>query len=66
MTSQLPERQDHISDHLPAYANGKLDPLIADQVNEHLSHCNTCQAELSTWTIVASVILNLDEMITKN
>lgn len=52
MTSQLPERQDHISDHLPAYANGKLDPLIAEQVNKHLSHCNTCQAELSTWQVI--------------
>ncbi len=52
MTSQLPERQDHIADHLPAYANGKLDSLIADQVNEHLSHCNTCQADLSTWQVI--------------
>lgn len=52
MTSQLPERQDHIADHLPAYANGNLDPLIADHVNKHLSHCNTCQAELLTWQVI--------------
>ncbi len=52
MTSQFSESQEHIADLLPAYANGKLDPLIAVQVDEHLSHCNTCQAELSTWQVI--------------
>lgn len=52
MKSQFSESQEHIADLLPAYANGTLDSLIAVQVDEHLSHCNTCQAELSTWQVI--------------
>lgn len=52
MTSQVPESRNHVADLLPAYVNGKLDSLIADQVHEHLLYCNTCQAELATWEAI--------------
>lgn len=52
MTSQLPESQEHIVDLLPAYVNGKLERLMANHVHEHLLHCDTCQAELSTWQTI--------------
>jgi hypothetical protein len=52
MTSQLPESQDHIADLLPAYVNGKLDHLMANQVHKHLLQCDACQTELSTWQTI--------------
>ncbi len=52
MKSQVPESQHHVSGLLPEYVNRKLDPLIADQVNEHLLHCEACQAELSAWEAI--------------
>ena len=52
MKSQVPESQHHVSGLLPEYVNRKLDPLITDQVNEHLLHCEACQAELSAWEAI--------------
>src|SRR5258707_12635445 len=57
MTSQVPESQHHVNELLPEYVNRKLDPLIADRVREHLLHCETCQAELSTWEALRETAL---------
>lgn len=52
MTLQVPESPDHVTDVLPAYVNGKLDPYSAEQVHGHLLYCETCQAELSAWEAI--------------
>src|SRR5258708_30659577 len=57
MTSQVPESQHHVNELLPEYVNRKLDPLIADRLREHLLHCETCQAELSTWEALRETAL---------
>src|SRR5260221_4982707 len=56
MKSQVPESQHHVSGLLPEYVNRKLDPLITDQVNEHLLHCEACQAELSAWEAIREAL----------
>ena len=52
MTAEMPRDNKHIVDLLPAYANGRLDPLETRHVQEHLLHCATCRTELATWETI--------------
>jgi Putative zinc-finger len=52
MTFQIPQNHDHVVDLLPAYVNGRLGQASADQVHEHLQHCEACQLELSSWEAI--------------
>jgi hypothetical protein len=54
--TQIPNHQNHITDLLPAYTNGKLDPSIALNVDEHLSHCKSCQTELKNWEAIRETV----------
>ena len=49
MTAEMPRNARHIVHLLPAYVNGRLDPLETHRVQEHLLHCGTCRTELATW-----------------
>lgn len=40
---------EHIADLLPAYVNGTLRSDERNRVQQHLSHCEACQQELTTW-----------------
>lgn len=52
ITNTAPE--NHVSDLIPGYALGSLDPEEVLQVSEHLSSCSQCQAELETYQKVVS------------
>lgn len=54
--TQISNNQNHITDLLPAYTNGKLDPPIALNVDEHLVYCKTCQAELKNWEAIRETV----------
>lgn len=56
MTSSYPSRHDqpHITDFLPVYLNGTLDPATAARARAHLSLCESCRAELATWEMLRS------------
>jgi hypothetical protein len=54
--TQLPQNQNHITDLLPAYTNGKLDSSTAINVDEHLSHCKSCQTELKNWEMIKETV----------
>jgi hypothetical protein len=55
MTAEMPRNGNHIVDLLPAYANGRLDPLATRRVQEHLLHCAMCRTELATWEAIRDV-----------
>lgn len=54
--TQLPNNQKHITDLLPAYTSGKLDPSITSHVDEHLLHCKSCQTELKNWETIRETV----------
>ena len=54
--TQTPKNHNHISDLLPAYTNGKLDPSTVTNVNEHLWHCKSCQSELKNWETIKETV----------
>lgn len=39
----------HVSDLLPSYLNGTLQPNERDRVERHVSSCTACQRELEEW-----------------
>ena len=51
MTLHVPQDQ-HISELLPAYVNGRLDATNVERVRAHLARCEACQLELSSWKAV--------------
>jgi hypothetical protein len=53
---QIPNDQNHITDLLPAYTNGKLDPSTIINVDEHLSRCIPCQIELKNWETIKETV----------
>lgn len=52
----LPKNQNHVTDLLPAYMNGSLDPSNAALVDSHLLHCNSCQVELLNWEAIKDTV----------
>jgi len=52
MTYHVPKNRDHVTDVLPEYVNGRLDPANTDRVREHLRDCEACQFELSSWETI--------------
>jgi len=54
--TQIPKNQNHITDLLPAYTNGKLDPSTVSNVDEHLLHCKLCQTELKNWETIRETV----------
>ena len=53
MTHVMSQENQHISDLLPAYVNGRLDAARSEQVRAHLSRCASCQQELSSWQAIS-------------
>lgn len=51
---RTPQHNQHISDVLPAYLNGRLDAASAEGVRIHLETCGDCRHELSVWETVSS------------
>jgi len=54
--TQIPKNQKHVTDLLPAYANGKLDPSTVTNVVEHLLHCKSCRIELKNWETIRETV----------
>jgi Putative zinc-finger len=52
MTLHMPQSNQHISDLLPAYINGRLDTTSAERVRSHLERCEQCRHELAAWDAV--------------
>jgi Putative zinc-finger len=52
----LSNNQKHITDLLPAYLNGSLDPSNAAQIDTHLLQCKTCQTELTNWETIKNTV----------
>jgi len=52
MMPRMSQKNQHISDLLPAYLNGRLDAASAERVREHLETCGDCRHELSAWEAV--------------
>ena len=50
---RMSQNNQHISDALPAYLNGRLDAASAEQVRVHLETCGDCRHELSAWEAVS-------------
>src|SRR5579883_509237 len=54
MSAEMPQNTRHIVDILPAYVNGRLEPQETHSVQEHLSRCAMCRAELAIWEAIQS------------
>src|SRR5579884_24032 len=54
MSAEMSQNTRHIVDLLPAYLNGRLEPQETRRVQEHLSRCAMCRAELATWEAIQS------------
>ncbi len=52
MSAEMPQNTRHIVDLLPAYVNGRLEPQEMRRVQEHLSRCAACRAELAAWEAI--------------
>ncbi len=50
---RMSQNNQHISDVLPAYLNGRLDAAGAERVRAHLETCADCRHELSAWEAVS-------------
>ncbi len=46
------ENFDHVDELLPAYLNGTLDRVTAEQVQQHLLRCAACRVELMAWEAI--------------
>lgn len=51
------ENFDHVDQLLPAFLNGTLDRLTAEQVRQHLLCCAACRAELVAWEAIVDATL---------
>ena len=52
-----PENTAHVTDLIPAYALGALEPDEVDTVERHIAGCAECAAELQRMTGVANLLL---------
>ncbi len=50
---RISHNNQHISDLLPGYLNGRLDAVSAERVRAHLETCGDCRHELSAWQAVS-------------
>jgi predicted anti-sigma-YlaC factor YlaD len=53
MMLRMSQNNQHISDVLPTYLNGRLDAASAERVRAHLATCGDCRRELSAWEAVS-------------
>lgn len=53
MMPRMSQNNQHISDLLPAYINGKLDAASAERARIHLETCEACRHELAAWEAVS-------------